>query len=245
VGAACAWRTVLCDARGGSTRERSFLEGMADTWTDLNSFMFHGTSGGIWLCSISVRGANEKVLELYDRQCWGIAQGLLRRIKSARYRCLHDWRSPASMSAPRWQDLAVHLVARAPRYGAAISHASIPVRLGAGGASGKRIRCWNRCGATPRPRPSFTQPRGMAGCRAARFARGCMPTLAGDYNYRLAPLGLERAANGRGAGGKRSMRNGISSKQILLDTAVKRRPLGHRSTSAGAEAHGGSGRRGR
>jgi predicted Zn-dependent protease len=88
-----------------------FLEEAADTWTQLNSFMATHLWWHLALFYLS-QGRDHKVLELYDRHCWGIAKD-----------CSQDQIGAVSLLArfeiagidvgSRWQDLAEHLVARA------------------------------------------------------------------------------------------------------------------------------------
>ena len=98
-------------SRGRIDEGAQFLEEMADTWTGLNSFMFTHIGWHLALFYLS-QGRDQKVLELYDRQCWGIAKdysqdqigavSLLARLEIA-----------GIDVGLRWQDLADHLVARA------------------------------------------------------------------------------------------------------------------------------------
>jgi hypothetical protein len=88
-----------------------FLEDASVTWVGLNSFMFTHLGWHLALFYLS-QGREKKVLELYDRQCWGIAKdysqdqigavSLLARLEIA----------GVDVGA-RWQDVADHLVARA------------------------------------------------------------------------------------------------------------------------------------
>jgi hypothetical protein len=97
--------------RGQIDEGARFLEGMADTWTGLNSFMFTHIGWHLALFYLS-QGRDQQVLQLYDRHCWGIAKhysqdqigavSLLARSEIA-----------GIDVGPRWQDLADHLAARA------------------------------------------------------------------------------------------------------------------------------------
>jgi hypothetical protein len=60
--------------RGRIDEGARFLESAADTWTDLNSFMVTHIWWHLALFYIS-QGRGERVLELYDRHCWGVAKG--------------------------------------------------------------------------------------------------------------------------------------------------------------------------
>ena len=88
-----------------------FLEGVADTWTGLNSFMSTHLWWHLALFYLS-QGRQAKVLEIYDRHCWGVAKhysqdqigavSLLARMEIA-----------GIDVGTRWQDLGDHLAARA------------------------------------------------------------------------------------------------------------------------------------
>jgi hypothetical protein len=88
-----------------------FLESVADTWTGLNSFMVTHIWWHLALFYLS-QGREAKVLEIYDRHCWGVAKdysqdqigavSLLARMEIA-----------GIDVGTRWQDLADHLAARA------------------------------------------------------------------------------------------------------------------------------------
>ncbi len=97
--------------RGRIDEGAQFLEGMQETWTGLNSFMVTHLWWHLALFYFS-QGRDEKVLELYDRHCWGVAKdysqdqvgaiSLLARLEIA----------GVDVGA-RWQDLGGHLAARA------------------------------------------------------------------------------------------------------------------------------------
>jgi tetratricopeptide (TPR) repeat protein len=97
--------------RGQIDEGAQFLEEVADTWTDLNSFMVTHLWWHLALFYLS-QGRDAKVLELYDRRCWGVAKdysqdqigavSLLARLEIA-----------GIDVGPRWQDLGRHLAARA------------------------------------------------------------------------------------------------------------------------------------
>jgi predicted Zn-dependent protease len=88
-----------------------FLEDVAPTWTDLNSFMITHLWWHAALFDLS-RGRFAHALEIYDRYCWGVAKeysqdqvgavSLLARIEMAGLDVGH-----------RWQELADYLAARA------------------------------------------------------------------------------------------------------------------------------------
>jgi tetratricopeptide (TPR) repeat protein len=97
--------------RGRIDEGARFLEHASDTWVGLNSFMFTHLGWHLALFYLS-QGRDNKVLELYDRQCWGVAKdysqdqigavSLLARLELA----------GVDVGA-RWQDVADHLAARA------------------------------------------------------------------------------------------------------------------------------------
>ncbi|HMK87441.1 MAG TPA: tetratricopeptide repeat protein [Steroidobacteraceae bacterium] len=97
-------------ARGAIDEGARFLESVADTWTGLNSFMVTHLWWHLALLYLS-QGREAKVLELYDRHCWGVAKeysqdqigavSLLARMELA-----------GIDVGARWQDLADHLAAR-------------------------------------------------------------------------------------------------------------------------------------
>jgi hypothetical protein len=97
--------------RGRIDEGARFLEGVQDTWTGLNSFMSTHLWWHLALFYIS-QGRQARVLQIYDRHCWGIAKkysqdqigavSLLARMEIA-----------GIDVGERWQDLGDHLVARA------------------------------------------------------------------------------------------------------------------------------------
>jgi hypothetical protein len=97
--------------RGRIDEGAQFLEEVADTWTQLNSFMVTHLWWHLALFYLS-QGRGQKALELYDRHCWAAAKdysqdqvgavSLLARLEIA-----------GIDVGVRWQDLAEHLIARA------------------------------------------------------------------------------------------------------------------------------------
>ena len=59
------------DAAAASTEGAAFLEGIADTWTGLNSFMITHLWWHLALFYLS-QGRSARVLEIYDGHCWGV-----------------------------------------------------------------------------------------------------------------------------------------------------------------------------
>jgi hypothetical protein len=97
--------------RGRIDEGAGFLEDVSDTWVGLNSFMSTHLSWHLALFYLS-QGRDNKVLELYDRRCWGIAKdysqdqigavSLLARLEIA-----------GVDVGSRWRELGTHLAARA------------------------------------------------------------------------------------------------------------------------------------
>jgi tetratricopeptide (TPR) repeat protein len=97
--------------RGRIDEGARFLERAAPAWTGLNSFMVTHLWWHLALFSLS-QGRNARVLEIYDRHCWGVAKdysqdqigavSLLTRMEIA-----------GIDVGNRWQELAEHLAARA------------------------------------------------------------------------------------------------------------------------------------
>ena len=97
--------------RGRIDEGARFLETMEDTWTGLNSFM----STHIWwhlaLFYLS-QGREAKVLEIYDRHCWGIAKNYSQDQIGA-VSLLARMELAGIDVGGRWQDLGEYLAARA------------------------------------------------------------------------------------------------------------------------------------
>jgi len=97
--------------RGRIDEGDRFLESVADTWSGLNSFMITHLWWHWALFNLS-QGRFARVLDIYDRHCWGIAKdysqdqigavSLLTRMEIA-----------GIDVGDRWQDLSEHLAARA------------------------------------------------------------------------------------------------------------------------------------
>jgi hypothetical protein len=97
--------------RGRIGEGAQFLEDAADTWGELNSFMVTHIWWHLALFYLS-QGRDQKVLELYDRHCWGIAKDYSQDQIGA-VSLLARFEIAGIDVGPRWQDLAEHLVARA------------------------------------------------------------------------------------------------------------------------------------
>jgi hypothetical protein len=96
--------------RGRMDDGAQFLEGMADTWTDLNSFMLTHIWWHLALFYLS-QGRSRKVLELYDRHCWGVAKNYSQDQIGAVSLLARCEIAGIDVGA-RWQDLGLHLAAR-------------------------------------------------------------------------------------------------------------------------------------
>jgi hypothetical protein len=199
--------------RGRIDEGARFLEEMADTWTGLNSFMFTHIGWHLALFYLS-QGRDRQVLELYDRQCWGIAKdysqdqigavSLLARLEIA-----------GIDVGPRWQDVADHLVARA--HDTVLPFLTLQYLYGLA-RSGRPeaetlLECVRRYAETA---PAFTREAwrnvALPGCE------GLYAYARGDYTrawHHLASS-VPRMAE---AGGSHAQRDLFE--QILLDTAIK------------------------
>jgi hypothetical protein len=87
-----------------------FLEGMQDTWTGLNSFMITHIWWHLALFYLS-QGRHVRVLEIYDRHCWGVAKDYSQDQVGA-VSLLARMEIAGIDVGDRWQDLGDHLAAR-------------------------------------------------------------------------------------------------------------------------------------
>ena len=200
--------------RRGSAVSRGAWRG---TWTGLNSFMFTHLWWHLALFYLS-QGRVTRVLEIYDRHCWGVAKdysqdqigavSLLARMEIAGIDVGHPLAGPGRSSGG----------ARA-RYGAAVSDAAIFVRPGAGAPRRSRTRCWRRCERTAKNAPR-SRPRGLAGGGSARLRRSLRPCPQG---LTTAPgvTSAARMPRMTEIGGSHAQRDLFE--QILLDAAIKSR----------------------
>lgn len=97
-------------SRGLIDQGATFLEGMADTWVGLNSFMITHLWWHLALCYLS-QGRRARTLDLYDRHCWGVARGYSQDQIGAVSLLARMELAGIDVGA-RWQDLADHLAAR-------------------------------------------------------------------------------------------------------------------------------------
>jgi hypothetical protein len=114
--------------RGRIDEGARFLEQAADTWTDLNSFMVTHLWWHLALFYLS-QGRNDKVLELYDRHCWGVAKeysqdqigaiSLLARCEFAGADVGRRWQELGAFLAPRAHDTVLPFLTLQYLYGLA------------------------------------------------------------------------------------------------------------------------------
>jgi len=97
--------------RGRIDDGADFLEGVQDTWVGLNSFMVTHIWWHLALFYLS-QGRRARVLEIYDRHCWGIAKSYSQDQIGA-ISLLARMELAGVEVGDRWQDLADHLAARA------------------------------------------------------------------------------------------------------------------------------------
>ncbi len=200
--------------RGRIDEGARFLEEVADTWTGLNSFMVTHLWWHLALFYLS-QGRDGRVLDLYDRHCWGIAKDYSQDQIGA-VSLLARCEIAGIDVGPRWQDLGRSSGGARAGHGAAVPDASIPLRIGAGGASGGGYCCSKRCGAARRAAPAFSRRcGGMSRCRPAR---GCMPTRAATTPAPGATW-QPRVPRMAEAGGSHAQRDLFE--QFLLDAAIK------------------------
>jgi hypothetical protein len=97
--------------RGRIDEGAQFLEDVADTWTQLNSFMLTHIWWHLALFYLS-QGRELEALDLYDRHCWGVAKDYSQDQVGA-ISLLARFEMAGIDVATRWQDLADHLAIRA------------------------------------------------------------------------------------------------------------------------------------
>jgi hypothetical protein len=97
--------------RGRIDAGAEFLESMQDTWTGLNSFVLTHLWWHLALFYLS-QGRRARVLEIYDRHCWGVAKGYSQDQIGA-VSLLARMELAGIDVGDRWQDLGEHLAARA------------------------------------------------------------------------------------------------------------------------------------
>ena len=137
-----------------------FLDSVEDSWTGLTSFM----STHLWwhraLFYLS-EGAFDRVLALYDRNCWGSRQDLLTRPDRRRLAARRVSRWQASMSATAGRSLA-STSPRAVRTCCSRSSRCNTSTVWPAPASPKQTGCWRRSNAVLPMRRTMPAPRGKA-----------------------------------------------------------------------------------
>jgi hypothetical protein len=97
--------------RGRVDEGARFLDGVAGTWTGLNSFMLTHLWWHLALFKLS-QGRFADVLEIYDRHCWGVAKDYSQDQVGA-VSLLARMEIAGIEVGTRWADLGDHLAARA------------------------------------------------------------------------------------------------------------------------------------
>lgn len=199
--------------RGQIDEGARFLEEVADTWTDLNSFMVTHIWWHLALYYLS-QGRDQKVLELYDRRCWGIAKDYSQDQIGA-VSLLTRFEIAGIQVGSRWQELGTHLASRA--YDTVLPFLTLQYLYGLARAglpeADTLLESVRRRAETA---PSFTrevwQQVALPGCE------GLYAYAHGDYAraWRHLVSSVPRMAE---AGGSHAQRDLFE--QILLDTAVK------------------------
>jgi tetratricopeptide (TPR) repeat protein len=199
--------------RGKIDEGARFLEHAADTWTGLNSFMVTHIWWHLALFYLS-QGRDQKVLELYDRHCWGAAKDYSQDQIGA-VSLLARFEIAGIDVGPRWQELGRHLAARA--HDTVLPFLTLQYLYGlarAGRPEADTLLDSVRHHAATAP--SFTrevwQDVALPGCE------GLYAYAHGDYTkaWRCLVSSVPRMAE---AGGSHAQRDLFE--QILLDTAVK------------------------
>src|SRR5882672_8787148 len=97
--------------RGHIDEGAHFLEGMRDTWTELNSFMLTHLWWHLALFYLS-QGRYASALAIYDRYCWAIAKNYSQDQVGA-VSLLTRMEIAGIDVGERWQDIGGHLIVRA------------------------------------------------------------------------------------------------------------------------------------
>jgi tetratricopeptide (TPR) repeat protein len=134
-----------------------FLEGVAPTWTDLNSFMITHLWWHVALFDLS-RGRFARALEIYDRHCWGVAKeysqdqvgavSLLARLEIAGVEVGRRWQELAEYLGERAEDTVQPFLTLQYLYGLARAERAEArtlleaVRQRAGGAPAHTCEVW-------------------------------------------------------------------------------------------------------
>ncbi len=199
--------------RGRIDEGAQFLEGVAHTWTGLNSFMITHLWWHLALFYLS-QGRGGRVLELYDRHCWGVAKNYSQDQVGAISLLARCEIAGVDVGA-RWQELAPFLAVRT--HDTVLPFLTLQYLYGLARA------------ARPEADELLASVRGYAGT-APSFVRDvwqdvALPAAEGLYAYargnpELAWLRLSTAMPRMiEAGGSHAQRDLFE--QILLDAAIK------------------------
>ena len=200
--------------RGQIDEGARFLEQMKDTWTGLNSFMVTHLWWHLALFYLS-QGRDQKVLQLYDRHCWGVAKdysqdqigavSLLARLEIAGVDVGDRWQELGRYLAFRATDTVLPFLTIQYLYG--LARAGRPeaevllesVRRHADSAAAFCREAWREV--------------------ALPGAEGLYAYARGDYAGAWHPFAGQRASVWPEIGGSHAQRDLFE--QILSDTAVR------------------------
>ncbi len=190
-----------------------FLDGVRDTWTDLNSFMHTHAWWHLALFHLS-EGEFDRVLAIYDRDVWGIAKdysqdqvgavSLLARMEVAGVDVGDRWRDVGEYLSRRHADTVQPFLTMQYLYG--LAHAGLP-------QAGELMEAVRKRAATaPAPlRPAWAEV-------ALPACEGLLAHAAGDWSTARTLLGraLPRMAEIGGSHAQRDL-----FEQLHLDAVVK------------------------
>jgi tetratricopeptide (TPR) repeat protein len=199
--------------RGQIDHGAEFLEQQAETWTGLNSFMVTHLWWHLTLFYLS-QGRDAKVLELYDRHCWGVAKDYSQDQIGA-VSLLARFEIAGIDVGDRWQELGHYLAARA--HDTTLPFLTIQYLYGLARAGRPEAALLlESVRGHAAAAPSFTREAwrdvALPGCE------GLYAYARGDYTeaWRHLTLSVPRMAE---IGGSHAQRDLFG--QILLDAAVK------------------------
>jgi hypothetical protein len=199
--------------RGCIDEGARFLEEVADTWTDLNSFMITHLWWHAAVFHLS-QGRYQTVLELYDRHCWGVAKDYSQDQIGA-VSLLTRFEIAGIDVGERWLDLAGHLAARAQDTVLPFLTLQYLYGLARAGRPEAEIllESVRRMAATA---PEFS--REVWRDVALRGCEGLYAYARGDYEaaWRLLAGSVPRMAEVGGSHAQRDL-----FEQMLLDSAIK------------------------
>jgi predicted Zn-dependent protease len=197
--------------RGRIDEGATFLEGVAPSWSGLNSFMLTHLWWHLALFYLS-QGRFARVLEIYDRHCWGIAKDYSQDQIGA-VSLLARLEMTGVEVGSRWEDLADHLAARAADTVLPFLTLQYLYGLARAGRSEARelLEAVRRAAREGRDRSLWQEV-------ALPAAEGLYAHARGDYEAAWRPLSeaLPRLIETGGSHAQRDLFD-----QILLDTALK------------------------